>query len=142
VRDSHGNAITRRRVLITKRQLNGKYCVSSPDLADPLEIEEGRNCNGRPLLLQGACFARSLLYYTVSQPPPAFARRSDASSFVSAPIPCPRGLSNLVVLCRALLSFAALYFKSIDTFMQYRLSNVTRRHRLQIPRSFHFSRKT
>lgn len=94
-----------------------------PDLADPLKSKKA-------VTVAVASSMRASLTARFITP-----FLSASTGFRSPPIPSPN-LHNVV-----LFSSATLYLKSIDTFMQYRLSNVTRRRRLQIPRSFHFFKK-
>lgn len=112
-----------RRVLITKERRTDEYYVSSP-ICRPLEIEESRNCNGSRCLL---CVLRSrlALLHRFSLSPPVFARRSDASRTPSRRDDGDEEEDNVVVFLCPLSSpsSATPYLKSIDTFMQYRLSN-------------------
>lgn len=113
--------ITKRRRALRKQACSSFYSSPPspffPDLVDPLKSKKAVTlCNsGRCLLRPDACFVHGSLYYT------AFLCLSTGfrpTQLLFYPPYYPATSSR-----HPLFSSAALYLKSIDTFMQYRLSN-------------------
>jgi len=119
-RDGHGNAITRFRCTPYNEATSRRRVLrKQPDLADLLKSKKAVTVAVAVASSMRASFTARFITSRFSLPSPAFVRQSDASCSIS-----PTLSSNVVVV---LFSFATLCLKSIDTFMQYRLSNVTQR---------------
>jgi len=125
VPDGHGNAITRfRRVPYNEATSRRRVLRKQPDLAHPLKSKKAVTVT----VAVASSMRASLTARFITPFLSAFTdfRSTERRLLFHPPTPI---ISSSVVL----FSSATLYLKSIDTFMQYRLSNVTRR-RLQIPR--------